>query len=188
MNDPTHFADAVQAPARFTIEEFMRLVDLSIFEGSKVELDQGVIVRMNSAQSAHLFYQRQVQLALHDIFERDRGDRVVYAELSLQIGEATLRDADVGVITPFRPGKDFADPSKTLLVVEISVSTLDYDLNVKRLDYARAGIPHCWVVDVEGRQVHLLSDPREGDYAERCLVAFGESLAVPETDRTIVID
>ena len=188
MNDLARLDRPVEAPARFTIDEFMQLVDTGIFEGSKVELAEGVIVRMSPAHTSHMYYKQLVARRLDEVFADQRDERVVHTELSLQLGEATLRDADVGVIRPFAPGKTFADPASAHLLVEIASTTLDYDLNVKAVDYARAGIPHYWVVDVAGRRTHVMSTPLDSDYAERHPVAFGQPLAVPGTDETIVID
>lgn len=178
----------VETPARFTIDEFMQLVDTGVFEGSRAELVEGVIVRMSPSMSRHMRYQREVLFALAEVLKEVGGNLIVQPNLSLKLDKATLREADLGVLPSFDDEHSFPDPSTVLLLVEISVSTLDYDLNVKRLDYARAGIPHYWVVDVEGRRSHVMSTPLDGDYAERHPVAFGEPLAVPETDRTIVID
>ena len=58
----------------------------------------------------------------------------------------------------------------------------------KRVAYAAAGIPHYWVVDGERRVVHVFADPVPGDYAEVSTVRFGAPLAVPGTDRTIVLE
>ena len=187
MNDLTRIETGVESPARFTIDEFMQLIDSGVFEGSKVELVEGVVVRTNSAMSQHMRYQRQIFLDLHDIFAAEPGDRVVQFELSIQFGTATLRDIDVGVVAAFDHVVRFPDPSMVLLAVEISVTTLHYDLNDKRAQYAGAGIPHYWVVDLAGKRIHVMSRPVDGDYAERHLVEFGQPLAVPATGRAIVI-
>ena len=49
MNDFTHIDYGVEAPALFSVGEFQQLVDTGIFEGSRVELAEGVIVRMSPA-------------------------------------------------------------------------------------------------------------------------------------------
>jgi Uma2 family endonuclease len=51
-----------------------------------------------------------------------------------------------------------------LLVVEVSDSTLDYDLNTKAPLYAAAGIPECWVVDVNARTLHRHTQPGATGY------------------------
>lgn len=166
----------------------MQLVDTAVFEGSKVELVEGVIVRMAPAMSQHMHYKRLVAELLREAFAGGEPRREVHTELTLRLGPATLRDADVGVIAPFPIDVGFPDSSTALLVVEIAVTSLDYDLNEKQRDYARASIPHYWVVDVPKRRTYVMSTPLDADYAERHPVAFGAPLAVPDTERSIVID
>jgi Uma2 family endonuclease len=58
------------------------------------------------------------------------------------------------------------------LVVEIADSTLRFDLSVKALLYARAGIVEYWVVDLTGRQLIVHRDPDAGSY--RSVAAYSE--------------
>jgi len=74
-------------------------------------------------------------------------------------------------------------PSDILLVVEISDSTLRFDLTRKAGLYARANIQEYWVLDLKGRRVIVHRDPAEGQY--RSVLAYGEDellscLAAPE--------
>lgn len=64
------------------------------------------------------------------------------------------------------------DGSNVLLVIEVSDTTLDYDLGVKAKLYADGGVREYWVVDCEGRRilVHRLS--QNGDYGEPFAVEF----------------
>jgi Uma2 family endonuclease len=186
MNDVARLDFAPQTPARFSIDEFMRLVGTGAFNGmGRVELVEGVIVRMSPALPPHMYLKRQVFVELHALF--DGGDLVAYTELTLQLGPATVREADVAVLRPFAAADASVDPTAVLLLVEIADSSLSEDMGAKLRDYARAGIPHYWVVDVNGRRVHLMTTPLDGDYAERRLVAFGDPIPVPGTDRTIAI-
>lgn len=57
-------------------------------------------------------------------------------------------------------------PDDIRLVIEISDSSLDYDLNIKRLVYAKAEIEEYWVMDVQERELHLFRRPWQGDYTE----------------------
>ena len=40
-------------------------------------------------------------------------------------------------------------PDDVMLLVEVSGSTLDYDRDVKRSLYARAGLPEVWIVNLD---------------------------------------
>ena len=189
MNEPLRAIPPTETPARFTVDEFMQVMNaLTELEPGKLELVEGVIVKMSPALSPHMHYQREICFALRDIFVGGAEQRVVQPELSLQLGVGTLREADIGVLAPFDKHGRFPDPATVLLVVEVADASFDNDMTSKHDDYARAFIPHYWVVDIERRRVHAMSRPLDGAYAERRPYDFGEPVPVPDTDRAITID
>ncbi len=74
-----------------------------------------------------------------------------------------------------------------LLVVEIAETTLTRDMGTKRARYAAAGIPEYWVVDGARSVVHVHREPIDCDYALIHTARFGEPLAVPGTEATILL-
>ena len=56
-------------------------------------------------------------------------------------------------------------PRDIALLVEISDTTLNFDLTVKAALYARAGIVEYWVLDVTGRRLFSHRNPASGGYA-----------------------
>jgi Uma2 family endonuclease len=71
------------------------------------------------------------------------------------------------------------------LVVEISDSSLRFDLTVKAALYARAGIIEYWVLDLAGRRLIVHREPEAGRY--RTVVAYSEGekvapLSAPENE------
>lgn len=67
-------------------------------------------------------------------------------------------------------------PSDLLLVVEISDTTLGFDLTTKARLYARARIAEYWCVDIISRRLIVHRDPQLGQY--RSVVAYSESESV----------
>ena len=189
VNQPLRALHPSETPARFSVDEFMEFVATGVLDGTgKVELVEGVIVRMSPALLPHTIYQRKLFLDLDAVFDSAGRNRTAQFELSLRLNDATLRVADIAVLDVPPLERRFADASTVLLIVEIADTSRERDLESKREDYARAGIPHYWVVDIEKRLVHMMTTPLDGDYATRKPAAFGEPLPVPETDRTIVVD
>jgi Uma2 family endonuclease len=187
MNDLTRSDYGVQSPALFSIEEFQQLCDTGIFEGSRVELVEGVVVRMSPAMSRHMRIQQSLAFDLRALLGASVDDWTAGFEVSVQFGAQTLRDIDVALIRGLASTEGYLDPANVLLAIEISSTTLRYDLNDKLVEYGRGGIPHYWVVDVAGECVHIMGDPIDGDYTSRRRVAFGEPLAVPGSDGTVTI-
>ena len=71
------------------------------------------------------------------------------------------------------------EPSDVLLAIEVAVSTLATDTETKRLEYARAGVPHYWVVDPTARTLTVLELDRDA-YREAAIVAAGTTWKTEE--------
>jgi Uma2 family endonuclease len=72
--------------------------------------------------------------------------------------------------------------SDVRLVIEVSDSTIAFDLGPKARLYARAEIPEYWVFDISERRLIVHRDPREGTYSVVTAYAENESvipLALP---------
>ncbi len=55
-------------------------------------------------------------------------------------------------------------PEEIRLLIEVSDSTVNYDLKRKAPLYARAGIADYWVVDIPAKLVHVHRNPLRGKY------------------------
>ncbi len=68
-------------------------------------------------------------------------------------------------------------PEDIHLVVEISDSTLAFDLGTKAALYARAGIIEYWVLDVQGRSLTVHRAPHAGRYLDVAVYSEAEAVA-----------
>lgn len=92
-----------------------------------------------------------------------------------------------------QPRSDFyadahPEPEDVFLVIEISDTTLDYDVAVKIPLYARAGIPEVWVWDVARETISMYRKPVRGRYQEVRKVARGDTFspqAFPELEISV---
>lgn len=79
-----------------------------------------------------------------------------------------------------KPSREYQNanpqPGDLRLVVEISDTTVGFDLTAKAELYARAGIIEYWVVDIAARRLIVHRDPREGLY--RSIAAYSEQESV----------
>ena len=174
----------------FSAAEFAQMISLGAFRGMRVELVDGVIERMAPANSAHSFGNADVLLLIRDAL-LDSPVRLGI-DLAVRISQDTLRGVDIAVVRTEPAEAEDADglvrPDRLVLAVEIADTTLARDLGRKAQDYAEAGIPTYWVVDLPARVIHVFVEPLEGKYQTRTVVRFGEPLTVPGTDRTITLD
>lgn len=174
---------------RFTADEFMELAQhppLNEWQG-KIELVEGMIVRMSPAFKAHWNAQRLLNLELVAAFAAAGPSWVVGVEAAVKLGKLTVRIPDIAVLRdPELTGTMF-DRAELFLAVEIADTTLRNDLGRKLRSYAASGVPHYWVVDVNGRAVHIMSDPEGNDYRTRQEARFGTAIDVPGAATAIIL-
>ena len=88
------------------------------------------------------------------------GDRaIVRTQGAIQVGEFSEPDPDLAILR-FR-SNFYADhhpmPPDLLLVIEVSESSLRYDLDRKTPLYVAGGVPEVWVVDLVTATLHVTS-------------------------------
>jgi Uma2 family endonuclease len=95
---------------------------------------------------------------------RDRG--LVQCQGSIRLGTYSEPEPDFAVV---KRRADFYQHqprlgADTLLAIEISESSLRYDLKTKMPLYARYGVPELWVLDLPNRKLHAFREPTETGY------------------------
>jgi Uma2 family endonuclease len=143
-------------PIHWTCDEFHTAGDAGAFEHKRVMLIEGVILEMPVPNPPHSTSKDLTEDALRAIF--GHGFRV-RAENPLILGKSTDPVPDLAVVTG--SVRDYAQshPTTAVLVVEISDSSLDYDMGDKASLYASAPIADYWVVDLVNRQLVVMRDP-----------------------------
>ena len=88
-------------------------------------------------------------------------------------------EPDIAVLAKTAPEYPGANPpaSDVRLVIEVSDSTLAFDLGPKARLYARAGIREYWVFDIAGRRLIVHRSPQAGGYSVVTAYAEGERVA-----------
>jgi Uma2 family endonuclease len=161
-NDMENEVDAEPLRRRFTVEEFQRMGEAGIFApDERVELIDGEIIRMAPIGPRHM----EAVFALEDVLRPVVGPEVrISIQMPIQLAESEPQPD----LTLFRQNErrsgELPSPSICLLVVEVADSTVKFDRNKKRSDYARAALPEYWVVDLPAQVVVVHLQPVSGDY------------------------
>ena len=100
MNYPGRISEWEETPALFTAEEFMDVVQHTPFTSwaGKIELVDGVIVRMSPAHVPHWDAQHRVLDLLKTAFADQSGTLRVGLEPTVRLSSATIREPDVAVL------------------------------------------------------------------------------------------
>jgi Uma2 family endonuclease len=140
---------------RFTVTEFHHLRELPEVAAERPFLLHGVIWEQGPMKLPH---GNGVLLTTDAVRAAFGAGWVLRVQLPLVLGQETDPFPDLAVV----PGsvRDYTEhPTTAALVVEVSDTTLRADLTEKAEAYATAGIADYWVLDVIGRELHVLRDP-----------------------------
>ncbi|MBV8707553.1 MAG: Uma2 family endonuclease [Acidobacteriaceae bacterium] len=168
----------------WTREEAHALVDLGFPNAEKWELIDGELIDKMGKNRPHVIWQGIVYEWLLGVFGSGRVESEAPSDVATEDNAHNEPEADLKVLR--RPSKEYASnpqPEDILLLVEISDSTLRFDLSKKARLYARAAIMEYWVLDIPGKRLVVHREPKEGRY--RSVVAYEAQeevapLAAPE--------
>ncbi len=149
---------------RLRSPEYHRMVEAGVFdEDERVELLEGVIVRMSPQNADHSLV---VERLNDPLFVRLPADYVIRCQLPLAVSEADEPEPDVAVLARTTPRSRRSQPSTALLVFEVAGDSLRKDREIKGPIYARAGIPEYVIVNLGDAtlEVHRDPDPAAGRY------------------------
>jgi Uma2 family endonuclease len=149
---------------RITVHHYHRLAEIGVLApDARVELIEGEIIDMAPIGKDHQSIVDQLNRALVMAV----GDRaIVRTQGSIRLSQWSEPGPDVVLLEP-RPDfyrGEFASGTDTLLVIEVSDTTLRYDRDIKVPLCARHGVPEVWVVDVNGDALVVYGDLRDGKY------------------------
>jgi len=171
----TALLEPASAP-RYTIERYFALVDEGLLGADdRVELLEGVVVAMSPRNPPH---DAAVSLAATALTVAVADRASVRCQLSLVLGQHSVPEPDVAVVSGHARDYGRAHPRTALLVVEVADTSLAQDRITKAAIYAAAGIPECWIVNLRDGcvEVHRAPDREAGRYTEARTARAGEGL------------
>lgn len=144
-----------------TRDEYHRLGALGCFDEEKVELLDGVIVKMSPTGQPH----NDIESLLSEHFVKSiPSNLLVRPQCSFALSKISEPEPDLTIVDrlPLR-GPDGRlvkrdHPSFAYLIVEIAASSLRKDLGLKAQLYAKAGVHDYWVVDVDQLEITVHRD------------------------------
>ncbi len=129
-----------------TLEEFVALPE---DESARYELQEGVLVVAPRPRPLHQDAMFRLGMQIHRCLPPDL-TMLLDVDVVVEAADpATVRSPDV-VVTTARSDQERLSASDVILAVEIiSPGSRKVDLHLKPFEYAEAGIPHYWVVDLD---------------------------------------
>lgn len=173
-------APAAIGPFRFTREMYYRMGEAGIFDGVRVELLDGEIIRMSPQSVPHA---GTITRFTDRLMASLRGLFTLRVQLPLVLTEESEPEPDFAVcdLDPDHYLGGHPTPGQVHLVIEVAFTSVDYDRGRKRDAYARAGIPRYWLANLPDRAIEEYSDPDQaaGVYRRMERRVPGDRLELP---------
>jgi Uma2 family endonuclease len=148
-----------------------KLVERGVFEDERIELLRGRLVTLSPQGSAHATVTaRLAQRLIHMLdLTYDVRSHSPYAAT-----DDSEPEPDISVSR--RKKRGHYHPSKALLLVEVSESSLRKDRLLKAAIYAENRAPEYWIVALSTRSVFVHTDPARGEYRSVARLGRGDVL------------
>lgn len=148
--------------ASWSVEEYHQMIKAGILSDRQVELLEGKIIEMSPEAPLH----RQINDSVAEYLrEQFKGYAKVYEAHPITLTNSEP-EPDLALVK--LPVSDYKSrhpsPSDIYLLIEISDSTLEKDLNQKQNIYAQAGILEYWVIDVKAKKLIVFQQPSPHNY------------------------
>lgn len=166
--------------AKWTLDDYHRMIEVGLLEGRRVELLNGKIIEMPPEGPEHAYLGDESGKYLSGLL----GDRArVRESRPITLPNDSEPEPDLAIVRPlgqiYRQRHPYAEDIFWLID---SNTSLIQDLDAKRKAYAAALIPEYWVVDLKHRLLKVFRAPVDGNYASESTFTTGEisPLAFPD--------
>lgn len=160
---------------RFKVDDYYKLIELGMIENyEKAEIIDGDLVQKTTIVERHAavvnFLTRSLLLGLPESI-------LVSVQNPLRLTDFDEPEPDfvLADLTKY-DGRRHPRPAETLLVVEVSDTTLRYDRETKLPLYAAAEIPEVWIVNLPNDVVEVHQHPTLGIYQLTRIFKPGDSV------------
>jgi Uma2 family endonuclease len=161
----------------FTVDEYYRMADAGIFnEDDRVELIEGEIIEMSPIGIKHMAC---VDRATHLLISSLKGKALVSVQNPLRLNNYNEPQPDIVVL---KPRADYYatkphTPEDTLFVLEVSDTTLRYDMKVKLPIYAATSVSEVWIENLQEGLILVFRDPTGKHYKSQLSLKRGDTVS-----------
>lgn len=172
---------------RLTVENYYKIGEAGVFkEKDRVELIEGEIIDRVPIGSNHAYTINKI--LNHFLMKQLSNDTIVRIQDPLHLDQYNEPEPDLTLVTNKNYSAHHPGPEDTLLVTEVSDSSLNYDIDIKVPLYARHAIPEVWVVDLNDRIIQVFQQPKDGIFQQKNTFKSGAITPVQVSSFILKID
>jgi Uma2 family endonuclease len=155
--------------AKWSVDDYHRMIEAGILRDRHVELLAGEIVEMSPETPIHYTTAKRGAKYLEELLS-GKADVRFNGSITLSNSEP---EPDIAIVR--LPELSYSDrhpaPSDIFWIVEVANTSLKKDLDLKAAIYATAGIQEYWVLDLSTKQMIVFRNPQAGKYIEEYTIA-----------------
>lgn len=171
-----------------SVEEYHIMAEVGILKkNDRIELIEGEIIKMSPIGSKHSSHVKRINKLLGRLLP----DYIILGvQDPVKLNDFSEPEPDISIL---RPSEDFyyekhPTPEDVILIIEVADSSLEYDHQVKLPNYASAGIPEYWIVDLEKSVIEVFTFPKHGAYSSREIKYREDSIYLKEFDLEVKVE
>ena len=139
---------------KWTKEEYLDLVERGVFRGQRVFLFRGDIIEIAPQGHPHAYAIMKLARYLNNTYPEPFEIRM---QLPFVTPGTTVPEPDAAVCSAEDAARK-PHPAHAELAIEVAYSSIDVDRELAE-DYAAAGVPEYWIVDVDRRLIEVYRTP-----------------------------
>ncbi|MBE9017939.1 hypothetical protein C7Y66_16965 [Chroococcidiopsis sp. CCALA 051] len=172
--------------AKWSVEDYHRMIEAGILRDRHVELLAGEIVEMSPETPIHYSTAKRGAKYLEELL-------LGKADVRFN-GPITLADSepepDIAIVR--LPESSYNDrhpaPEDIFWIIEVAKTSLKKDLDIKAAIYATAEIQEYWVLSLATRQIIVFRKPQNGKYLEANTIDKGIITPLAFSDVSVSVD
>jgi Uma2 family endonuclease len=149
----------------FTVDDLEKMIDAGIFDNKpgRIELIEGEFRKMSPARDQHdslirVLTMWSAKAQNEELFE-------IGVQMGIRLNKTeSMPEPDLFWIKTGHTSRPTADVVP--LIIEVSVSTIDFDRGRKLRIYALDGIREYWIVDAKNRRIEVRAQPSGDDFSK----------------------
>ena len=167
---------------KWSVADYHLMIQSGVLNNRHVELIAGEIIEMSPESPLHRYTNDSMAEYLR---EKLKGKAKVFESHPVTLNDSEP-EPDIAIVS--LPSDRYLNhhpyAQDIYWLVEISKTTLDYDLNQKKQIYAQAGINEYWVVDLKSSELVVFREATGKDYKTKTTLSQGliTPLAFPDLE------
>lgn len=170
---------------KWSVNDYHLMIKSGVLNNRSVELIEGEIIEVSPESPLHRFTNDSIAEYLRGILN---GKAKVFESHPITLDNSEPQP-DIAVVC--LPNSNYLShhpyPEDIYWLIEISNTTLEYDLNQKKKIYANAGINEYWVIDLKNTELIVFREVSGNDYKTKFTLKEGviDTLAFPNLEISV---